>query len=115
MALPTTYFEDALASDQVGERVSRLVSAFADADVIDQARQRLRSRLVATTTTVGLSHLVSLDAVQTLTIDSILIRDPSVACIVGSSGAGARIEFLGNYVTGPSSIAPALSKWSLPL
>ena len=67
----------------------------------------MRSRLVATSVPAGFSRFTSLDAVGALEAGSVVLRDPSVACIVRLSDGEATIEFLGNYVAGPRFLEAA--------
>jgi bifunctional lysine-specific demethylase and histidyl-hydroxylase NO66 len=106
-ALPVQYFNEPLASDQVAERASRLSAALADPSLVERARERVRSKLVATSVPTGFSRFPSLDALAALGAGSVVQRDPSIACVVRLSDGEATIEFLGNYVTGPPALEEA--------
>jgi bifunctional lysine-specific demethylase and histidyl-hydroxylase NO66 len=106
-ALPVQYFDEPFASERVADLASRLGVALGDESFLERARERMRSKLVATSVPAGFSRFSSLDALVALDAGSVVLRNPSVACVVRASDDEAIIEFLGNYVAGPRFLAPA--------
>jgi ribosomal protein L16 Arg81 hydroxylase len=106
-ALPVEYFDEPFASERVAELSSRLGAALADQSFLERARERMRSRFVATSAPAGFGRFASLDAVGALEADSVVLRNPSVVCVVRRSDGEATIEFLGNYVAGPRFLEEA--------
>ncbi|GAA3218711.1 hypothetical protein GCM10010468_42330 [Actinocorallia longicatena] len=107
-ALPRSYFDGPADPARMDALTTRLTSALADPSVRAQARDRLRSRLSRETLPTGFQRFASLDALPALEPGAKILRDPDITCVVRTVAAETTIEFLGNHVTGPAIVAPAL-------
>lgn len=107
-ALPAGYLHGSLDMDRVEHMARRLSMALADRELVEKAKQRIASKLIAADAAVGLSRFRSLDSIVAMTGRSIVARPPEVLCLTRVTPEQATIEFLGNFVTGPRVIAPAL-------
>ncbi|MFJ5552057.1 cupin domain-containing protein [Streptomyces sp. NPDC093225] len=107
-ALPAGYMRKPLDMDYVKKVSRRVAEALCSAELMGRAKERIASRFLASDAAAGISQFRSLDAVASLTSTSIVARRPETLCLVGSANGRATIEFGGNYVSGPDSIAPTL-------
>ncbi|MFI1377240.1 cupin domain-containing protein [Streptomyces longwoodensis] len=107
-ALPAGYLDEPLDMEYVRGMARRASAALSDAELIEKAKWRIASKLIATDEVAGLSRFRSLDAIVGMTDESIVARPPETLCLVHLTQEQATIEFSGNFVAGPPSIAPAL-------
>ncbi|MEV0596105.1 cupin domain-containing protein [Nonomuraea cavernae] len=77
--------------------------------LMERAKARLGARVRDAGKAAGSGHFRSIDAIAELTLDSVVVRAHGVLCRADSTAEEARVEFAGNYVSGPSFLAPALT------
>lgn len=107
-SLPPQYADDPLDMERMAQLARRLTVALADDAIVDEAKQRIASRLVTTDASVGPSHFRSLDALARLTEESVIARPVDLLCLVRKKNDQATIEFAGNFVAGPQYLVTAL-------
>ncbi|KXF51355.1 hypothetical protein AXA44_01285 [Rhodococcus sp. SC4] len=107
-ALPPQYVDEPLDMEHVTELARRIAAALTDGILIEKAKERIASKLVASDTSTGLSQFRSLDALPKLSDESIVSRSPELLCLVRLTPDRATIEFAGNFVTGPPVLGKSL-------
>lgn len=107
-ALPPGFLDGSLEPAHLGDLLTRLTSAIEEGSLAERAKLRLSKKLLMESKAVGSGHFRSLDAISSLTGQSVVVRNSSLFCRVRSDSEQARIEFATNFVAGPAILQPAL-------
>ncbi len=85
-----------------------LVDRLHDDTFAERLRQRMESRRLRSGKATASGHFASLDNAFDLSAKSTVVHFPGVHCRVRETDESAIIDFTGNFVSGPASLAPAL-------
>lgn len=96
--LPPGFLDLPLRPD---DPVAAQLAALTDPPTLEAAKSRLAARLLATADVPGEGQFRSIDAITDLDDTSVVTRAPGALCRVRAVDDGSRIEFSGNYVSGP--------------
>ncbi len=107
-ALPLGFFDLPIDSSVPLDLAEMLTHQLHDQGLVERAKQRLETESLRASKATSTGHFASLDRVRHLTIDSTVIRVPGVHCRVRRTDDSATIDFTGNFVSGPSFLAPSL-------
>ncbi|GAA0912375.1 cupin domain-containing protein [Virgisporangium aurantiacum] len=107
-ALPPRFLDQSLDSARVVALAHGLAAALDEGSLVERAKSRIGSKLIAGGAPMENGRFRALDALDTLTQDSIVTRSPEVLCQVRETEDSAMLEFDGNFITGPPSITSAL-------
>jgi lysine-specific demethylase/histidyl-hydroxylase NO66 len=100
--LPPGFLDTPLDSSQLNEVAGQIQSALADDRITERAKRRLGLRLLGESKAAGIGHFRSIDKIDGLAEDSVVVRAPGVMCRIQPDGEGVQIQFSGNYVSGPA-------------
>jgi ribosomal protein L16 Arg81 hydroxylase len=107
-ALPARFLDQPLDSERVASLACGLAAALTNGSLAERAKVRIGSKLVAGDVAAERDGFRALDVLDSLTEHSVVSRSPEILCRVRTTQDWAVVEFAGNFVTGPSSIEPAL-------
>jgi ribosomal protein L16 Arg81 hydroxylase len=107
-SLPLGFLEESIELGETAARLERALAGIARRDRLEGARDRLKARLLERLRPLPSGHLLSLDQVDDVTLDTRVVKRGGMRCHVASEGSRAAIVFPGNRMSGPSAITPAL-------
>jgi len=94
--------------ERLGRELARLLRRVASAGDGDEALARLANRFIKQSAPPARGHFAALDEAAELAQDTRLRRRPGMVCRVVENNGSVSIQFPGNQVAGPASIAQAL-------
>jgi hypothetical protein len=92
----------------LAEQFRELARAFTEGGRVEEAVERLSSRLVNRLAALPADFFTAADEAERLDLESVVERAPGVVCRVVEGADWAGIEYPGNRVDGPAKIAAAL-------
>ncbi|MEV6318724.1 cupin domain-containing protein [Streptomyces sp. NPDC051776] len=106
--LPPGFLDRPLDVAHVSGLVEGLAGCLKRGPLAERAKVRLGTKLFQDAKAVGSGNFRSLDAIASLTEDSLIARVPDLFCQVRSNSGESVIEFPGNFVSGPLFLESAL-------
>ncbi|MCM6776356.1 cupin domain-containing protein [Nocardia sp. CDC159] len=106
-ALPPGFIGRTVDAEYAAELAEAFAAALRSGALADTAAQQIATHLLATGKLGHRGRFAILDRIPELKPDSVLIRDPAVLCRVRTAAEQSRIDFAGNFVAGPTTLAPA--------
>lgn len=107
-SLPVGFMEGDASQAALVAELPRLVRAFADSDQGRAAIGRLRRRLIRRMRPLPGAHLLALDQLDHLCVETLVAKRAGQICHVVTSDESVELEFPGNRLSGPPSIESAL-------
>jgi bifunctional lysine-specific demethylase and histidyl-hydroxylase NO66 len=108
VGLPPGFLDTPIDSAQLSKLAADLASALVDESLAERAMGRLGARLLGASKAANRGQFRSIDAISSLTGESVARRAPGFLCRVRSTSGRASIEFATNYVSGPLRLEPAM-------
>jgi ribosomal protein L16 Arg81 hydroxylase len=106
-ALPPGFLDRHIADGVMRDVITEATAALLDRDRVQRAKFGLAKR--PTEATIGQpGHFRSIDMINELTDESLVMRHAGSICRVRTHADESRIDFSGNYVAGPAIMGPAL-------
>jgi len=106
-ALPVGFLNSQEALGRIADRVPSLLRALADGTRSADGVDRLRERLIERMRPLPGAHLRSLDQVDQMGLDTLVVKRRGMLCHVSTKANAVEIAFPGNRMKGPAGIEPA--------